>query len=612
MAARIEDYGLIGDLQTAALVSASGSIDWLCFPRFDSGACFAKLLGDTENGHWSLDPVSGVRASRRRYRNDTLVLETELDTDEGTVRLIDFMPPRGEAPDVVRIVEGVRGRVPMRMDVTIRFDYGSVVPWVRRTSGGIVAVAGPDALVLRTPVGLVGQNFHTVAEFTVAEGSRIPFVLTWFPSHRDLPEVVEAEQALEDTVSFWEQWMALCARRKPYDEPLRRSLVTLKALTFAPTGGIVAAPTTSLPEALGGVRNWDYRFCWLRDATLTLLALARAGYEDEARAWRDWLLRAIAGGVPGDLQIMYGIAGERRFPEIEIPWLEGYDGSRPVRVGNAASGQLQLDVYGEVSDALYHSRAAELARSKDEWALTKKLLDWLETGWQEPDEGIWEVRGPRRHFTHSKVMAWVAFDRAVRSVEEQGLEGPVDHWRKLCDHIREEVCRKGYDAEIGAFTQSFGSQRLDASLLMVPLVGFLPATDPRVVGTVAAIERELLRDGFVQRYRADAESVEVDGLPPGEGVFLPCSFWLVQVLTLQDRIDEAQALFDRLLGLRNDLGLLSEEYDPVEQRLVGNFPQAFTHVTLVDAALTLDEGLSQRAGRPSRETARPSTEDVVG
>ncbi len=605
VAARIEDYGLIGDLQTAALVSRHGSIDWLCFPRFDSGACFAKLLGDEENGHWSLSPTSEVTATRRRYRGETLVLETELETGEGTVRLIDFMPPRGEAPDVVRIVEGVAGSVPMAMDLTVRFDYGSIVPWVRRSNGGIVAVAGPDALQLTTPVGLTGQNLHTVAEFTVDEGERIPFVLTWYPSHRDEPARVDAEQALEDTVSYWDEWASSCTHEGRFDDAVRRSLVTLKALTYAPTGGIVAAPTTSLPEQLGGVRNWDYRFCWLRDTTLTLLALVRAGYEDEARAWRDWLLRAIAGGVPSGLQIMYGLAGERRLAEFEVPWLAGYEGSRPVRVGNAASDQLQLDVYGEVSDALYQARAAGLEASKDAWALTVRLLEWLETGWREPDEGLWEVRGPRRHFTHSKMMAWVAFDRAVRSVEEQGLEGPSGRWRTLADAIHAEVCREGYDAELGAFTQSFGSPRLDASLLMMPLVGFLPVEDPRVAGTVAAIERDLVRDGLVERYRADEENVDVDGLPAGEGVFLPCTFWLVQVQVMQGRLDEAQALFERLLALRNDVGLLSEEYDPALGRLVGNFPQAFTHLALVDAALTLEEGSCRRAGgvRGTREAS---------
>ena len=547
MAALIEDYGLIGDLQTAALVSRHGSIDWLCFPRFDSGACFASLLGDEENGRWELAPDAQVTRASRRYRQDTLVLETELETADGTVRLIDFMPPRGEAPDVVRIVEGVKGIVAMRMSVSIRFDYGSIIPWVRRRDDGILAIAGPDALFLATPVELEGRNFHTVAEFDVREGERVPFVLTWYPSHHPPPERVDPEQALADTESFWQEWVTDCTHAGRFREPLVRSLVTLKALTYAPTGGIVAAATTSLPEALGGVRNWDYRYCWLRDATLTLLALVRAGYEDEARAWRDWLLRAIAG-LPDQLQIMYGLGGERRLTELELEWLDGYEGSRPVRIGNAASDQLQLDVYGEVADALYHSRVAGLEPLPEAWALNRKLLEWLEEGWRQPDQGIWEVRGPRRHFTHSKVMAWVAFDRAVRSAEEFGHEGPVDRWKALRDEIHEEVCREGFDAGLGAFTQSYGSQRLDASALMMPLVGFLPADDVRVAGTVAAVERELVRDGFVERYRADDENIEVDGLPPGEGTFLPCSFWLAQVYALQGRLEEAEGLFERLLA----------------------------------------------------------------
>ena len=533
--ALIEDYGLIGDLQTAALVSRHGCIDWLCFPRFDSGACFAALLGDEENGRWSLQPASGITSTERRYRGDTLVLETELACDEGVVRLIDFMPPRGEAPDVVRIVEGVEGTVPMKMRLSIRFDYGSIVPWVRRRDEGVHAVAGPDALFLATPVDLVGRNLHTEADFDVAPGDRVPFVLTWYPSNRPTPERVDAEQALVDTESFWREWVTDCVHVGRFREPLVRSLVTLKALTYAPTGGIVAAATTSLPEALGGVRNWDYRYCWLRDATLTLLALVRAGYEDEARAWRDWLLRAIAGR-PGEVQIMYGIAGERRLTELELEWLDGYEGSRPVRIGNAASGQLQLDVYGEVADALYHARQAGIGASPDAWALNKKLLEWLEDGWRQPDEGIWEVRGPRRHFVHSKVMAWVAFDRAVRSVEEYEREGPVDRWRRLRDEIHDDVCREGFSEKLGAFTQSYGLDRLDASLLMIPLVGFLPADDERVVGTVAAIERELVEDGLVARYRADEENTGVDGLPPGEATFLPCSFWLAQVYALQGRL----------------------------------------------------------------------------
>ena len=603
MAARIEDYGLIGDLQTAALVSRHGCIDWLCFPRFDSGACFAALLGDEENGRWSLRPASDITSAQRRYRCDTLVLETELACDEGVVRLIDFMPPRGEAPDVVRIVEGVEGTVPMKMRLSIRFDYGSIVPWVRRKDEGLHAVAGPDALLLATPIDLVGRNLHTEAEFDVAPGDRVPFVLTWFPSNQDLPQHTDAEQALVDTDSFWREWVTDCVHVGRFREPLVRSLVTLKALTYAPTGGIVAAATTSLPEALGGVRNWDYRYCWLRDATLTLLALVRAGYDGEARAWRDWLLRAIAGR-PGEVQIMYGIAGERRLTEVELEWLPGYERSTPVRIGNAASQQRQLDVYGEVLDALYHARLSGLEPSKDAWALIRKLLQWLEKGWREPEEGIWEVRGPRRHFTHSKVMAWVAFDRAVRMIEEDGLGGPVDRWRALREEIHDEVCREGLSEKLGAFTQSYGLDRLDASLLMIPLVGFLPADDERVVATVAAIERELVEDGLVTRYRADEENTDVDGLPPGEATFLPCSFWLVQVYALQGRLDEAEKLFERLIGLRNDLGLLSEEYDVKAERLVGNFPQAFTHLTLVDAALTLDEGWCRRAGRATVDETR--------
>jgi len=609
MAARIEDYGLIGDLQTAALVSRHGCIDWLCFPRFDSGACFAALLGDEENGRWSLRPASDITSAKRRYRGDTLVLETELACDEGVVRLIDFMPPRGEAPDVVRIVEGVEGTVPMRMRLSIRFDYGSIVPWVRRRDNGLHAVAGPDALFLATPVDLVGRNLHTEAEFDVAPFDRVPFVLTWYPSHGPSPERIDAEQALVDTDSFWREWVTDCAHVGRFREPLVRSLVTLKALTYAPTGGIVAAATTSLPEALGGVRNWDYRYCWLRDATLTLLALVRAGYDGEARAWRNWLLRAIAGR-PGEVQIMYGIAGERRLTEVEIEWLPGYEGAAPVRIGNAASRQRQLDVYGEVLDALYHARLSGLEPSNDAWALIRKLLQWLEEGWREPDEGIWEVRGPRRHFTHSKVMAWVAFDRAVRMIEEDGLDGPVDRWRALREEIHDEVCREGFSENVGAFTQSYGLDRLDASLLMIPLVGFLPADDERVAATVAAIERELVEDGLVARYLADEQNTEVDGLPPGEATFLPCSFWLAQVYALQGRLEEAEKLFERLLGLRNDLGLLSEEYDVKAGRLVGNFPQAFTHLALVDAALTLDEGWCRRAGHGTVDKTRPSGERV--
>jgi GH15 family glucan-1,4-alpha-glucosidase len=583
---RIEDYALIGDLQTAALISSAGSIDWLCFPRFDSGACFAALLGNEENGRWVIEPNGAARETRRHYRGQTLVLETEWETDTGSVRVIDFMPPRGTAPDVVRIVEGIRGRVEMRTELVIRFDYGSIVPWVRRMDGSEarVAVAGPDALCLRTPVKLRGEDMRTLGEFIVVGRERIPFTLTWFPSHAEWPDAIDPEHALRDTEAYWSQF----CNRSTYDgewaDVVRRSLMVLKALTYAPTGGIVAAPTTSLPEHIGGVRNWDYRYCWLRDATLTLLAFLNAGYIDEATDWRLWLLRAAAGD-PADLQIMYGVAGERRLTELELPWLDGYERSQPVRVGNRASEQLQLDVYGEVLDALYQGRAHGLRIEATAWALQRKLLDHLEHAWREPDEGLWEIRGPRRHFTHSKVMAWVAFDRAVRSCEEQALEGPVERWRELRDEIHAEVCRQGYDPSLAAFTQSYGSKELDASLLMIPLVGFLPATDERVQGTVDAIQRTLMRDGLVLRYLTDESGV--DGLPPGEGVFLPCSFWLVDCLELLGRHDEAHALFARLLSLANDLGLLAEEYDPGAARQLGNFPQAFTHLALVNSAFNL-------------------------
>jgi GH15 family glucan-1,4-alpha-glucosidase len=584
--ALIEDYGLIGDLQTAALVSRDGSVDWLCLPRFDSGALFAALLGSRENGHWTIQPAGEFRSTRRKYRGDTLVLETELETDDGAVRLVDFMPPRETKPDLVRIVEGVRGRVEMRMELVIRFDYGSIVPWVRNLDGTLCAVAGPDAVLLRTPVEHEGRDLRTVASFTVAEGDRVPFVLRWFPSSETPPEPVHADEALATTLAFWESWAARCTYEGRWHDAVHRSLLTLKALTYAPTGGIVAAPTTSLPEWIGGVRNWDYRYCWLRDATLTLLALIRAGYVEEAGAWRDWLLRAIAGS-PDDLQIMYGVAGERRLTEFELPWLGGYERSQPVRVGNGASDQRQLDVYGEVVDALYQSRRQGLEASDPAWRLTRRIFDWLESGWREPDEGIWEVRGPRRHFTHSKVMAWVAFDRGIKTIERFGRDGPLDRWKAARKAIKDEVLREGYNAERGAFMQYFGSDRLDASCLLIPLVGFLPATDERVVGTVRAIEQDLVRGGFVERYRADAENADVDGLPPGEGAFLPCSFWLSAVLAQQGRHDEAVELYERLLALRNDVGLISEEYDLERGRLVGNFPQAFTHIGIVETAFTL-------------------------
>ena len=594
MAALIEDYALLSDCQSAALVSRAGSIDWLCLPRFDSDACFAALLGEPGNGRWLLAPVDRAVRTTRRYLEDTLLLETAHETPEGEITVTDFMPIRDKAPDIVRIVAGKRGRVRVRMELVIRFAYGSAVPWVTAIDGGIQAVAGPDLLRLITKVETHGEGLTTVAEFTVGEGERIPFVLTWFPSHLPQPAYVDAEASLQQTAEDWRAWAARCAYRGPYAALVRRSLLTLKALTYAPTGGIVAAPTTSLPEQPGGVRNWDYRYCWLRDATFTLYSLMSAVYSGEADDWRNWLLRAAAGD-PGQLQIMYGLGGERRIPELELPWLSGYQGARPVRIGNAAAAQRQLDVFGEVLDALYQARRVGLAHGQAEagWALQQALIAHLETIWDEPDEGIWEVRGPRRQFTHSKVMAWVAFDRAVKGVEQFGLPGPVERWREVRDRIRASICTHGYDADLGAFVQSYGAKHLDASLLMIPLVGFLPAGDPRVRGTVAAIERHLLHDGFVARYGTGSG---VDGLPGGEGTFLPCSFWLADNYALQGRTAEATALFERLAGIANDVGLLAEEYDPAGRRLLGNFPQAFSHVSLINTALTL----SSRAGPVQR------------
>ena len=596
--ARIEDYALIGDLQTAALVSREGSIDWLSFPRFDSGACFAALLGDEQNGRWLIEPTAPPHGLARRYRGDSLILETDWQTSDGTVRVHDFMPPRGVAPDVVRIVEGLEGTVEMRTELVIRFDYGSIVPWVRRMEGEArIAVGGPDALCLRTPVALRGEDMRTLGEFTVAAGDRLPFVLTWYPSHAKWPDGIDPERALKDTEEYWVEWAGRCDFGGHRGMQVHRSLVVLKALTYAPTGGIVAAPTTSLPEHLGGVRNWDYRYCWLRDATLTLLAFLHAGYVDEAKEWRQWLLRAAAGS-PGDLQVMYGVAGERRLTEYELPWLSGYERSAPVRIGNQASQQLQLDIYGEVLDALYQARGYGAPAERPAWRLQRKLLAWLEHAWREPDEGIWEIRGPRQHFTHSKVMCWVAFDRAVRTVEEHGLDGPVDRWRRIRDEIHADVCRHGYDASLAAFVQAYGSRELDASVLRIPLVGFLPASDERVQSTVDAVQRTLMRDGLVLRYLTHEQGV--DGLPPGEGVFLPCSFWLVDCLELLGRHDEAQALFERLAGLCNDVGLISEEYDPQSGRLLGNFPQAFTHLALVNSAFNLVHDASPLRKRHAR------------
>lgn len=599
----IEDYGIIGDTHTAALVGRDGSIDWLCLPRFDSAACFAKLLGDERHGFWRIAPapVAGeVRETGRRYRQDTLVLETEFETAGGAVRLVDYMPVREDNPRVVRMVEGLRGSVDMRMDLVLRFDYGSVVPWVRRVGRLLSAIAGPDALGLWTSVDMRGEDMTTVAEFTIVQGGSETFELTWFPSHKEAPHPANLVFAMEETETWWRAWASSCTFEGEWRDAVVRSLITLKALTYNPTGGIVAAATTSLPEALGGERNWDYRYCWLRDATLTLEALMRGGYHEEAMAWRNWLLRAAAG-EPSDLQIMYGPAGERRLDEWEVAWLPGYEGSTPVRVGNAAADQYQLDVYGEVMSALYE--ASRVGETPDEtaWELQLSLMKFLEKSWTEPDDGIWEVRGPRRHFTHSKVMAWVAVDRAVRMVEECEYEGPADRWRALRDEIHEEVCAKGYKTDVGAFTQYYGCEALDASLLMIPLVGFLPATDERVRSTIETIERDLTEDGFVLRYRA-AEAHDVDGLDGREGAFLACSFWMADCLYLIGRHEDARNLFERLLGLRNDLGLLAEEYDPRARRQVGNFPQAFSHVSLVNAAFNLSGHPSMAAMDDKRRT----------
>ena len=597
MAGRIEDHALIGDLHTAALVSRNGSIDWLCLPRFDSGACFAALLGTPAHGRWAIAPPGEVRRVERRYRDETLVLETTFHTPEGAVRLVDCMPPRAGDPTVVRLVEGVRGRVAVRMELVIRFDYGSIVPWVRRTGDALWAVGGPDAVAVRADVPMRGRDLATIAHFQVGAGERVAFSLTWRESHRPPPPAVDAVRTVEETERWWRRWAERCTFQGPWREAVVRSLITLKALTYRPTGGIVAAPTTSLPEELGGVRNWDYRLCWVRDATFTLYALMLGGYRDEAIAWRDWLLRAVAGH-PDQLQIVYGPAGERRLTEMELPWLPGYEGSSPVRVGNAAVEQFQLDVYGELMDAMHQARIHGIEPVDPAWDLQRLLMRSLASRWRMPDHGIWETRGPPRHFTHSKVMAWVAADRAVKAVERFGLPGPVEDWRTLRARIHEEVCRKGYDADRRTFTRSYGSRELDAALLMIPLVGFLPPTDERVVGTVEAVRRELDRDGFVLRYPTQGRE-DVDGLPGGEGAFLPCSFWLADALWLIGREEEARSLFERLLRLRNDLGLLSEEVDPSTGRLLGNFPQAFTHVSLVNTAMNLSEGpgpMRRRAG----------------
>ncbi|AVH98164.1 MULTISPECIES: glycoside hydrolase family 15 protein [Streptomyces] len=592
MAGRIEDYALIGDMQTAALVCRDGSVDWLCLPRFDSHAIFAGLLGTEEHGFWRVAPAGPedaepAPADRRRYRGDSLILESEWDTPRGTVRVTDFMPPRDGAPQLIRIVEGVSGRVPMRSALRMRFSYGRIVPWVHKVGDRTVAVAGPDSVWLDAEAETHGEDLTTYSEFTVGPGERVALTISWQPSHKEPPALPDPEGALEATADFWREWVDHCTYHGPYREAVVRSLITLKALTYAPTGGIVAAPTTSLPEEIGGVRNWDYRYTWLRDAAITLSSMLRTGYREEARAWRDWLLRAVAGD-PENLQIMYGIAGERELGEAELDWLPGYEGSTPVRVGNGAANQLQLDVYGEVTEALHLAHMTGLSRNDYASLLQLKLIEYLEKNWDQPDEGIWEVRGPRRHFVHSKVMAWVAVDRTIKLIESGDANGPLERWRELRDEIHRDVCEKGYDKERNTFTQSYGSRELDASLLLIPQMGFLPPDDKRVIGTIEAIQRELsTEDGFVLRYPTAGEEAGVDGLEGDEGAFLACSFWLADDLAMIGRVDEARTLFEKLLALRNDLGLLAEEWDPRLQRQVGNFPQAFSHVPLIDTALRL-------------------------
>jgi GH15 family glucan-1,4-alpha-glucosidase len=595
MSTPLEDYALIGDCETAALVARNGSIDWLCWPRFDSSACFAALLGGPQHGRWLVAAVDDNARITRRYRNNTLIVETQIETADACVTLIDFMPPRGRNSDLVRLVRGDRGRMRMRTELVLRFDYGRAVPWVNRLPDGTFsAIAGPDMVVLHTPVALHGRDLTTVGEFDVDAGTTTPFVLTHGPSHRPPPHAIDPDKALSSTEAFWEEWAARTQSTGEWCEAVTRSLITLKALTYAPTGGIVAAPTASLPEQLGGIRNWDYRFCWLRDATLTLLALMNAGYHDEARAWRDWLLRAAAG-APSQLQIMYGLAGERRLTEYEIPWLPGYESSAPVRIGNAAHDQLQLDVFGEVMDALHQARRAGLRPREADWAFQRAVLEHLETIWNQPDHGMWEVRGGPQQFTFSKVMAWVALDRGIRAVEHAGVDGPLERWRAVRQTIHDEVCTRAFDSRLGSFVQAYGSRELDASLLLIPTVGFLPPSDPRVRGTVEAVEHHLLRDGFVRRY--DTKRTD-DGLPEGEGAFLACSFWLADAYALVGRTADARQLFERLLSLRNDVGLLAEEYDGRAGRLVGNFPQAFSHVALVNTAHNL-----ARASKPAEQRA---------
>src|SRR5580704_4950474 len=600
MPSRIEDYGLIGDLRTGALVGKDGSIDWMCLPRFDSGACFAALLGAPEHGRWIVAPTNPAKEIKRRYRKDTLILETDFETERGSVRVTDFMPPHQPSSHVIRMIEGLRGTVDVHMELILRFDYGKLAPWVTRLDDGALrAVAGPNMVILRSSADVSGKDLTTVSDFPVSAGQTEWFMLSYFPSHLPIPKALNVEKLLEQTNAFWTQWTAKCTYEGPYEEAVKRSLITLKALTYWPTGGITAAATTSLPEKIGGVRNWDYRCCWLRDASLALRVLQAAGYHEEAEDWRDWLVRAAAGS-PDQVQVMYGMAGESFLKEWELDWLPGYEGSKPVRIGNAAVEQLQLDVYGELSGVMYHARNGEMSEHEQGIELEWALLEHLEKIWREPDEGIWEVRGSRNQFIHSKVMAWYAFDSAIKSAEQFGLNGPVDRWRAVRDEIHAEVCRDGFNPVAGTFVQFYGSDNVDASLLAIPKTGFLPIDDPRVQGTIRAIERDLIRDGFVMRY--DTHQTD-DGLPPGEGVFLPCSFWLAGAYALSGRLDDAKTLFERILALRNDLGLLSEEYDPAAKRMLGNFPQAFSHVSLLDAAFLLTR-LECEHGVQSQSIAR--------
>jgi GH15 family glucan-1,4-alpha-glucosidase len=595
MTQRIEDYALIGDLHTAALIGRDGSIDWLCWPRFDAPACFAALLGTAENGRWLLAPADAVTKTERHYIDSTLLLETRFETATGAVSVVDFMSPRNGHSNIVRLVMGRRGRVRMQMDLILRFDYGVTVPWVERLpdGSGISAVAGPHRAVLRSVIETKGADFHTLADFEIAADETVSFVMTYTASHVPLPDAVDVQQAYAQAKTYWEKWADRSTYDGPYETVVTRSLITLKALTYLPTGGIVAAPTTSLPEKIGGLRNWDYRYCWIRDATLTLLALMHTGYYEEAESWRSWMLRSIAGN-PAQIQTLYGIAGERWLPEQTLSWLPGYRGSAPVRVGNDAAGQLQLDIFGEMMDALYQGRQGQLSASESAWSLQRAIMGYLEKIWRQPDDGIWESRGERQHYTFSKVMVWVALDRAIRTAEQADNPCPLRRWVALRDEVHAEICERGFNAEMNSFVRAYGSTELDAALLLLPLVGFLPPDDSRIIGTVDAIQRHLTWNGFVLRYDTTDSK---DGLPPGEGVFLACSFWLADNLILQGKIDEARTLFERLVSLCNDVGLLSEEYEPVDGRFLGNFPQAFSHIALINTALNLTRAASPATQR---------------